>query len=116
MEITGDRKPQMSLYEMVGLQVNPYRNQTLEEYKANIRVKNFADLHEHAVGVGVVPIDDKDKLLERLERQYIIVNGQLEANAVQRDESAQQMRDGKKKSPLSKEQQRQVADLLSKGR
>lgn len=115
-EITGEKKPQLSLYEMVGLNVNPYPEPTLDQYKARCEGMTFSDLQDHAVHVGVVPIDDKEKLVDRLARQYTITTGQLQANAIQREEAEEAMRNSKKKSHLSKEVQKQVSDLLSRGR
>jgi len=116
-EITGDLKPRLSLYEMVGLNVNPYNQRTLEEYQAYLDTLSFIELHEHAAQeAGVVPIDDREKLLERLSRQFIVVNGQLEANAIQVKESREQLEASKKKSKLSPEKQRQLKEILARGR
>lgn len=119
-EITGDivgSPKQFSLYEMVGLNVNPYGKLTLDDYKEKIREMTFADLQDHAVNqAGVIPVDDRERLEKKLVAQFLQTTGQLQANAIQRKESEEQMVASKRKSHLSKEQQRQVTELLSRGR
>jgi hypothetical protein len=112
-EITGDRKPVTSLYDLVGLSSNPYGARDLTEYRANLTKMNFSDLQDHAIEVGEVPTDDRERLTDKLERRFIQTTGQLEAAVVNSVDADKEL---KKKNQLSKAEQKQVQDLLARGR
>lgn len=43
---------------------------TMEEYTAYLKTLSLGDLHQHAVSERTVPIDDRDRLIRRLETAW----------------------------------------------
>jgi len=46
---------------------------TIQSYASHIRKLNLFDLHSHAVESQVVPIDDRERLMKRLETEWTAV-------------------------------------------
>lgn len=49
---------------------NPYQTDSREEYLKLINKLSDAELHDHAHGVGIVPISHRPRLLDRLEKEF----------------------------------------------
>ncbi len=112
-EVTGEQKPIRSLYELAGLSVNPYQHDNLEDYKAYLDTLTFSDLQEHAVNVSVIPRDNRQRLEDDLHKEFIKKMGDLSLNDALAAE-AKAAEDNK--STLTKEQQIQLKNFLSRGR
>lgn len=69
----------------------------LKDYTAHLRTLSNADLHRHAIeDAHIVPIDDRERLIRRLEGEWTTVAGRLPAhraaiNAANPTFSAEQM-------------------------
>jgi len=48
-----------------------YGTSDVEEYKEYIKGLNRTDIHNHALEVGIIPIDNMEILFSRLEREFI---------------------------------------------
>lgn len=48
-----------------------YKTADFSEYQGQIRAMTDIDLHDHAYDVGVVPVDPKDLLYDRLEKHFL---------------------------------------------
>ena len=79
-----------------------YGMSDVEEYKNYIRNLNRTDIHNHALEVGIIPVDNMEILFARLEREFIRHVSSFQA-------PASQVKNSKK---ISKE----VAKILSEGR
>lgn len=51
---------------------NPYQTESVAEYLATVTKLSDADLHDHAINVGIVPISHRARLLDRLEKEFCI--------------------------------------------
>ena len=47
-----------------------YGTNNFDEYKAHIRSLNRSDIQSHAVKIGILPIDNYEILVARLEREF----------------------------------------------
>ena len=112
-EITGEQKPIRSLYELVGLSVNPYQHDNLEDYKAHLDTLTFSDLQEHSINVGVIPRDNRQRLEDDLHKEFVKKMGDLSLNDAL---TAEAKASEENKSTLTKEQQIQLKNFLSRGR
>lgn len=115
--ITGDRKPVLSLYELLNQRVNPYKQKTIEEYKAFLEGLTLSDMQDHAVNeAGTIPFDSREKLLKHLETQFLTISGQIEAINAHNEQALKKTTEGQELAHLSKAKQKQVRDFLSRGR
>lgn len=79
-----------------------YGTNNFEEYKNYLNSLNRTDIHAHAVKVGILPIDNHEILIARLQREFLRHSSSF---VVQRKPK-------EKKQKISKEAQR----ILSEGR
>ncbi len=114
-QITGDTHATLSLYELVGLNVNPFGKLSYEEYEAKLDGMTLADLQDEAIRVSVVARDSRDRLIRDILTQYNETAGRIAANRIQNKEASAQY-DAQANAHLTKKQQKQVADILSMGR
>lgn len=71
------RGPITSVQQLIGLR-NVAKGsmgsfETVAEYRKHVEKLTLGDLHTHAVESNVVPIDDRDRLLRRLETEWTTV-------------------------------------------
>lgn len=50
--------------------VGKYRTLDEEAYSAELKELNKSDLQAHAIKIGLVPIDDRERLTQRLVREF----------------------------------------------
>jgi len=74
----------------------------VDEYREYIKGLNRTDIHNHAIEVGIVPIDNMEILFARLEREFIRHTSSFQAPS----------KTEQKQKKISKE----VAKILSEGR
>ena len=79
-----------------------YGTADVEEYKEYIKGLNRTDIHNHALEVGIIPIDNMEILSSRLEREFIRHTSSFQAPG----------KTEQKQKKISKE----VAKILSEGR
>lgn len=62
-----------SVYDIIGKKTFPYEEKTLDEYRKKLDAMNLSDLQNHAVLVaGIIPnVDKRDRLIDKLEREYL---------------------------------------------
>lgn len=81
-EATGDKKPISSLYSLMGLEGKKYTAKSFEEYTQQLDRMDLADLQDHAMEHGLIPIDDRDRMIDKLEKQFIIDTGMEKAAGI----------------------------------
>ena len=104
-QIDGKAEPSkpMTLDQLWGeSQLTKYSHTDVEEYKNYIRGLNRTDIHNHALAVGIIPVDNMELLFGRLEREFI-----RHASSFQAPSKTEA-----KQKKISKE----VAKILSEGR
>ncbi len=67
----GAQRSSQSVYELCGISTNTYRVNTIKDYTRTIRAMNLIDLQDEAYKNGVLATDNRDILLDRLERKFI---------------------------------------------
>ena len=76
-------KPQ-SVYEILGMRSTNYKQETFSEYQVYLDTLNLAELQNHAISVAnIVPIDDRNRLIDRLEKEYLRINARFAPSANQ---------------------------------
>lgn len=68
--ITGGKRNVRSIDELLGRKTTFYTAGTLAEYDAKVRDMTLADLQHHATSVGLLPISNKNVLINRLLNEY----------------------------------------------
>lgn len=64
-------KKYTSLAEILGEEDGRVGNpQSFEDYKKKLREMNTADIQEHCVEMGLLPDYDRQKMIERLEKEW----------------------------------------------
>ena len=101
-EATGEQKPVVSLYQLMGMATHPYKTLDAKEYEGSLDEMNLADLQEHAIEMNIVPVDDRERLTDRLVREFLTTVGNLRAAEDKQSEPA--------KGPKA------TLDILSRGR
>jgi len=51
--------------------LNKYGTMDFEEYKSRINFMNRTDIQAHAVQIGILPTDNHQMLVSRLEREFL---------------------------------------------
>lgn len=69
-QIDGALSPQQSVEDMLG-DKSGYTTTDVKDYIEQINAMSDADLHDHSVKIGVTPIAFRDRLIDRLERQFL---------------------------------------------
>ena len=69
-QIDGALAPSRSVQDMLGDEYS-YSVPTVDAYLTQIRAMSDADLHDHSVKVRVTPISDRNRLEDRLEREFL---------------------------------------------
>lgn len=74
---TQSPKPQ-SVYEILGMRSTNYRQNSFAEYQEFLSNLNLAELQHHSVEIAnIIPIDDRRRLVDRLEKEYLRVNARF---------------------------------------
>ena len=97
--------PEDSVYAMMGYNQFPYKEKTVEEYRASLTDMNLADLQRHAVKHGVVP---------NTLKRHILTN-RLEEEFLRKKFAFVDARDVTPTDVLSKKKEQEIKDLLSRG-
>jgi hypothetical protein len=103
-EATGELKPITSIYELMGKAAHPYSTLDVKEYEDKLQDMNLADLQDHAIQLNIVPVDDRERLQDKLITAFLTTVGIYEAAQVKDNGDAIE---GDKKAAL---------DILSRGR
>lgn len=103
-EVHGAVSTPKSIYEMAGLKTNVFRHKTKEEYETWLDTTPLTDLQNHAIDVGLVPVDNRELMRERLLREYCKETGKAMALVAKQPE------------PPSKKSESKLKDLLKRGR
>lgn len=78
-ETTGELKPVTSVYELVGMAAHPYPTLDKKEYEKILSNMNLADLQDHAIDLNIVPVDDRERLEDKLITAFITTVGVYQA-------------------------------------
>lgn len=81
-EATGELKPLTSIYELMGMAAHPYSTLDRGEYQKTLDNMNLADLQDHAIQLNIVPVDDRDRLTDKLVTAFVTTVGIYEAAQV----------------------------------
>ena len=81
-EATGELKPITSIYELMGMAAHPYSTLDLKEYQEKLKDMNLADLQDHAIQLNIVPVDDRERLQDKLITAFLTTVGTYEAAQV----------------------------------
>lgn len=81
-EATGDLKPITSIYELMGMVAHPYSTLDKDDYEKTLDSMNLADLQDHAIQLNIVPVDDRERLTDKLITAFLTVVGVYEAAQV----------------------------------
>lgn len=103
-EIHGAVSTPKSIYELAGMKTNVFKHKTKEEYEAWLDSTPLTDLQNHAIDVGLVPVDNRDLMRERLLREYCRETGKALAIAA------------KQPDVPTKKSETKLKDLLKRGR
>lgn len=103
-EATGELKPITSIYELMGMAAHPYSTLDEKEYSKKLEDMNLADLQDHAIQLNIVPVDDRERLQDKLITAFLTVVGTYKASQVK--DNGDKI-EGDKKAAL---------DILSRGR
>ena len=67
-----------SVYDLLGWKTHGYRHETLADYQQYLDTMNLAELQRHSVVVAnIIPIDDRRRLIDRLEKEFCRVNAKF---------------------------------------
>lgn len=55
---------------MSSVNSSPYSAASIEEYKAQLKVMNLAEMQNHAMNLSIKPMDDRPKLEQRLIKSF----------------------------------------------
>ncbi len=72
---TGALPAPKSVYEIMGLTTKMYRTSDYETYQKDLRVMSLSSLHDHAYEIGIGAIENRDLLIDQLERKFISEHG-----------------------------------------
>lgn len=78
-EATGELKAITSIYELVGIASHPYDTTDSKEYEKALLSMNLADLQDHAIQLNIVPVDDRDRLQDKLVSAFLTAMGTYKA-------------------------------------
>lgn len=67
----GALKPVRSVYAMCGVSENNYRSVSKAQYSINLAGMNLIELQDEAYEHGVPATDNRETMIDRLERKYI---------------------------------------------
>lgn len=67
----GQLKASSSVYEMCGMNTNPYGTTSLETYTKRLAEMNLIELQDHAYKIGALATNDRSVLIDRLERKFL---------------------------------------------
>lgn len=65
-----DNLTPVELDEILGATNKMYKSTDIEKYKELLQEMNMADIQAHAVEVGLMPIDHRPTLVDRLLREF----------------------------------------------
>ena len=103
-EVHGEVTSPRSIYEIAGLKTHVFRHKTKEEYEAWLDSTPLTDLQNHAIEAGLVPVDNRELMRERLLREFCRETGKEMALA------------SKPPAPPSKKSKEKLENLLKRGR
>lgn len=103
-ETTGEQKPIVSIYELIGGAAHPYETLDEKEYEKKLNDMNLVDLQEHAIQLNIVPVDDRERLTDKLVREFMTTVSSYKASQA-KDNGNKVEGDSKK-----------ALDILSRGR
>ena len=63
-------KEMPNMIHMFGIDDGYQGINSAEQYKQKLNAMVTSDLHDHAYKIGIVPVDQKDKLVDSLVRKY----------------------------------------------
>jgi hypothetical protein len=95
-----------SVYEIMGFKDHNFKYKTVEDYRKYLEDLNLSDLQEHAMTMGSVPIDNRERMINKLLAEFTLKTGVLATGFTSTQDN---IADGK---PLSD----QVKKLLQRGR
>jgi hypothetical protein len=93
-----------SVYDIIGYKSHSYSTMDVDVYRKQINAMNFADLQEHALNNDIIPIENREVLMNRLVTEFLKKTSPYAAAAV------------KKAAPMSEEDRKKALDILSGGR
>ena len=67
----GELKSSTSVYELLGISTHGYKTSNAAEYTMQLRGMNLLQLQEEAYARAVLPTENKDILIDRLEKKFI---------------------------------------------
>lgn len=73
----GALSPTSSVYELISREISPYKEKNISEYSDALASMDIAELHDHAIKMGQVPIGNRSLLVDRLEKEYARSKGKL---------------------------------------
>ena len=97
-----------SIAEILGTRTHKYRTTNAEQYKAEINKMSRADLQAHAYDLGILPVDSRAQLVDRLMKEFAQQTSGFKAAAVRHDGNEALLKDP--------EMHQKVKDILSRGR
>lgn len=103
-----ETKQPRTIYEILGKKQHRYKTTDQEEYKTFLKSMSLAELQSHAYECGILPIDNRSQLTERLIREFCAKTSGYHVSAVRR-ESFQHLHD-------DPEQMNAVKQILARGK
>lgn len=82
---SGDIKGPRTMYEVLGRKQHRYKTSDKGEYTLWLKTMNLADLQSHAYECGILPIDNRAQLVERLIREFCAQTSGYNVSAARRD-------------------------------
>jgi hypothetical protein len=76
--------------------LSKYGTNNVEEYKAYIRGLNRTDIQAHAMQIGILPTDNNEILIARLEREFLRHVGSYNTPIEKKDKNKKISKDAQK--------------------
>lgn len=81
----GEVKSPTSVYDLLGISTHGYKTTNLTSYTATLKSMNLAELHNEAYARAVLGTDNRDVMIDRLEKKFIQETSKFKSASTSRD-------------------------------
>jgi len=107
-DVTVATKQPRNIYDILGKKTHKYKTSDRDEYVAYIKSLSNSELQTHAYECGILPIDNRSQLLERLLREFCVQTSGYNITAAKQE--------GFQNLHKDKESLRTVQNIMSRGK
>lgn len=98
------KKKPRNLAEILGADIDQDNTPDYKNYCDLINSMNLADLYEHSIKVGLMPVDNRNKLIDRLQKQWLKDHARYKDVQIKEDVK------------MTREKEKELKDILSRAR